>query len=320
MRRRAGGRHNGGVIIQWGQSWRHHVPPRAYRPALGVLVVGATAAGCWPIRDLTVVVPGWLALSLGVLLGWIAAEAQRVRRRHAASLIERLLLLERERELAAAVAVEAERARIARELHDVVSHNVSVMVIQAGAARQAVRVLPDEAAKALVEVEASGRDAMTELRHMLGLLTLSTDDGVDDLVPQPGMNQLNTLIDRVTFAGLTVEVTIDGTPRPLPPGIDLAAYRIVQEALTNALRYAPDSPAEVLVRYADRYLRLEILNAGPSVLTGPRQRPAPPQSSGPGRGLLGLQQRVALYGGHLDARRRLGGGFRVRARIPLGPL
>ncbi len=319
MRRRQDGRHNGGVIIEWWQSWRHHVPPRAYRPAIGVPVVGATAAGCWLVRDLTIVVPGWLGLTLSVLLGWICVDAIRVRRRQAASLIERGRLLERERELAAAVAVEAERARIARELHDVVSHSVSVMVIQAGAARQAIRVLPEEAAKALVEVEASGRDAMTELRHMLGLLTLSTDDGVDDLVPQPGINQLNTLVDRIAFAGLTVQVTVDGTPRPLPPGIDLAAYRIVQEALTNALRYAPDSPAEVLVRYADRYLRLEILNAGPSVLTGSRQRPVLPQSSGAGRGLLGLQQRVALYGGHLDARRRLGGGFRVRARIPLTP-
>jgi signal transduction histidine kinase len=197
------------------------------------------------------------------------------------------------------------------------------MVIQAGAARQVVAGAPREATDALLAVESSGRAAMTELRTLLGLLT-PDGSGDDDLLPQPGMSRLEELVDRVAFAGLPVELTIEGQPRPLAPGLDLTAYRVVQEALTNALKHAPGAHAEVNVRYTDRYLRLEVLNSGPSVLTG--QTPAPSAAEPPakpsakpsdGRGLLGLRERVAVFGGHLDARRRLGGGFRVRVRIPL---
>ena len=133
--------------------------------------------------------------------------------------------------------------------------------------------------------------------------------------PQPGLDRLGQLVDRVSFAGLPVEVRISGEPRPLPPGIDVTAYRIVQEALTNALRHGDGGRAEVSVRYADHALRVEVLNTGPSVLTGGPAVPRPRE--GTGRGLLGLRERVAVYGGDLDARRRLGGGYRVRARIPL---
>ncbi|MEV0568672.1 histidine kinase [Dactylosporangium sp. NPDC050588] len=286
----------------------------------------------------------------------------RTRKRLAAALGERGWLLEREREAAARAAVGAERARIARELHDIVSHTVSVMVVQASAAREVLNTMPDEAATALRAVQDAGRGALTELRHLLGLLAPDADgqDGATsqasahdqhgatsqnntksqssatsqgstesqngvmdqygtrghDLEPQPSLSRLSALVDRVAFAGLPVEVRISGEPRPLPAGVDLTAYRIVQEGLTNALKYGGGGKAEVTVRYADRSLRVEVLNTGPSVLkAGPAEKPAKTT----GRGLTGLRARVAVYGGDLDARRRLGGGYRVRARIPLDP-
>jgi signal transduction histidine kinase len=254
----------------------------------------------------------------------------RMRRRWQAAVGERGWLLERERESASQAAVAAERDRIARELHDIVSHNVSLMVVQAGAAREVLATMPDEAVTALRAVEDAGRGAMTDLRHLLGLLAPSqsgedTDDdapadAVADLSPQPGLDRLGHLVDRVSFAGLPVEVRVSGEPRPLPQGIDVTAYRIVQEALTNALRHGDGGKAEVTVRYADHALRVEVLNTGPSVLTGaPPARATRAHREGTGRGLLGLRERVAVYGGDLDARRRLGGGYRVRARIPLDP-
>ncbi|MDH6110673.1 signal transduction histidine kinase [Kitasatospora sp. MAP12-15] len=273
----------------------------------------------------------WLVAALaaaGAAAGWLAVLLVRARRLHRKALGDRRWLLEREREGAARDAVEAERARIAGELHDIVSHNVSLMVVQAAAAREVLATMPDEAAAAMLAVEGAGRDAMTELRHLLGLLAPSQDgtDSADgtQLSPQPSLSRLSPLIDRFAFAGLPVEVQISGEPRPLPAGIDLTAYRIVQEALTNAVKHGDGGKAEVTVRYADHYLRVEVLNSGPSVLSGSPSaltRTAAGPSNGPsvgaGRGLLGLRERVAVYGGELDARRRLGGGFRVRARIPL---
>lgn len=270
---------------------------------------------------------GWLIVAAAACLaaGLLAVALVRTRRAFSKALQERGWLLERERESAAQYAVDVERARIAQELHDIVSHNVSVMVIQTGAAREVLTAEPaepEQALAALLAVEAAGRDTMTELRHLLGLLAPSANgegDGEADsqLSPQPSLSRLSPLIDRIAFAGLPVEVRISGEPRPLPSGVDLTAYRIIQEALTNALKHGDGVKAEVSVRYAERYLRVEVLNSGPSVLSGgaaPRREPA-----GEGRGLLGLQQRVAVFGGHLDARRRLGGGFRVRARIPVEP-
>jgi signal transduction histidine kinase len=264
---------------------------------------------------------GWLTAALAVACaaaGWLAVALVRARRLHRAALGERTWLLERERESAARTAVDAERARIAQELHDIVSHHVSLMVVQAGAAREVLTTLPGEAATALRAVESAGRAAMTELRHLLGLLAPAAD-GADelydtDLSPQPSLSRLSPLIDRIAFAGLPVEVRISGEPCPLPSGIDATAYRIVQEALTNALRHGDGGKADVTIRYADRSLRVEVLTTGPSVLSG--GRPASP-GPGTGRGLLGLRERVNVYGGDLDARRRLGGGYRVRARIPL---
>jgi signal transduction histidine kinase len=259
---------------------------------------------------------GWLVVAVVACLAaaTLAAGLVRARRAFARAIEERGWLLERERETAARNAVDDERARIARELHDIVSHNVSVMVVQAGAARRVLDDEPGQAAGALQEVEAAGRDTMTELRHLLGVLAPSADgEERAELSPQPSLSRLGPLIDRIAFAGLPVEVRISGEPRPLPSGVDLTAYRIIQEALTNALKHGDGVTAEVTVRYADHYLRVEVLNTGPSVLSGGRGVPQGEE----GRGLLGLRQRVAVFGGDLDARRRLGGGFRVRARIPL---
>ncbi|MEV6926471.1 histidine kinase [Dactylosporangium sp. NPDC051485] len=264
-----------------------------------------------------------LAAAAAVALGVAAA---RARRRHRRALEERGWLLERERQAAAATAVGAERARIARELHDIVSHNVSVMVVQAGAAREVLaaagHAVPPDVAGALAAVEGAGRDALKELRHLLGLLAPAPDGSPDaepaeDIAPQPGLSGLSRLVDRIAFAGLPVDVRIVGEPRPLPAGIDVTAYRIIQEALTNALKHGRADRAEVEVRYAERHLRIEVLNTGPSVLSGGDPVARPPR--GTGRGLVGLGERVAVYGGDLDARSRLGGGFRVRARIPLDP-
>ncbi|MFC9325712.1 sensor histidine kinase [Kitasatospora sp. NPDC057015] len=264
---------------------------------------------------------GWVtALVATAAAGWLGVARARARRAHRAAVGERGWLLERERESAARTAVDAERARIAAELHDIVSHNVSLMVVQSSAAREVLTSMPEEASAAMAAVEAAGRSTMTELRHLLGLLA-PAQDGRDDpagagFAPQPTLARLSPLIDRFAFAGLPVEVRISGEPRPLPGGIDVTAYRIVQEALTNALKHGDGVKAEVTVRYADHYLRVEVLNSGPSVLAGApsaERRPA----DGAGRGLVGLRERVAVYGGDLDARRRLGGGFRVRARIPL---
>lgn len=261
----------------------------------------------------------------------------RTRGRYRRAVEQRGWLLERERESAARTAVDAERARIARELHDIVSHNVSLMIVQATAAREVLTTRPDDASAALSAVEGAGRTTMTELRHLLGLLAPapdgsdgSSDDGSGDgsggtasgahgLTPQPSLSALSPLVDRIAFAGLPVDVRISGEPRPLPSGIDVTAYRIVQEALTNALKHGTGGKAEVTIRYSERAVRVEVLTSGPSVLTG--DRPAAGEGGkagdGTGRGLMGLRQRVAVYGGDLDARRRLGGGFRVRARIPV---
>ncbi|MGW5051795.1 sensor histidine kinase [Actinokineospora sp. NPDC004072] len=259
----------------------------------------------------------WVVAAAAVLVAAVlAVRLGQARRAFAAAMGERGWLLERERESAARAAVDAERARIARELHDIVSHNVSVMLVQAGAARRVLAAEPEQAATALLAVEAAGRDTMTELRHLLGVLAPPADGSEPaDLSPQPGLAGLGPLVDRIAFAGLPVEVRVSGEPRPLPSGVDLTAYRIIQEALTNALKHGDGATrAEVLVRYSDSSLRVEVLNTGPSALTGGGA--ARPESD-EGRGLLGLRQRVRVFGGDLDARRRLGGGFRVRARIPL---
>jgi signal transduction histidine kinase len=213
-------------------------------------------------------------------------------------------------------AVEEERARIAAELHDVVSHNVSVMVVQAGAGRRVLDSSPGDAREALLAIEASGRTAMTELRHLLGLLAPSGApelDGPEDqgaLHPQPGLDEVPALVDRVRSAGLAVELRVTGTQRGLSQGPDLAAYRVVQEALTNVIKHADGARAQVRIEYRAHDLIIDVSNvAGDSG----------PSAGESGRGLIGLRERVAIYGGSLEVGPRPGGGWRVRATIPLEP-
>jgi signal transduction histidine kinase len=235
---------------------------------------------------------------------------------------DRIRRMQAEHEAATRRAIEAERARIASELHDVVTHNVSVMIVQAGAARQVLSDSPARARNALLAVEASGRAAMTELRHLLGLLNpagsaASARDGAlaeQDLRPQPGLQQLQPLLDRVSSAGLPVELAVSERRYPLPPGLDLAAFRVIQEALTNVLKHAGPTRTTVHIDYGESTLSVDVADAG---RTSPA--PAPPIPQGTGRGLIGLRERISLYGGELDAGPRPGAGWRVRARFPVDP-
>jgi signal transduction histidine kinase len=241
---------------------------------------------------------------------------------------DRIRRMQAEHAAATRRALDEERALIASELHDVVTHNVSVMIVQAGAARQVLAADPAEATAALLAVEASGRAAMTELRHLLGLLSpAGTGAGAagsqpagaeagQDLSPQPGLAQLQPLIDRLAAAGLPVELQVGGAPRALPPGLDLAAYRVVQEALTNVLKHAGKPRTIVRVDYRETDLVAEVADAGRLM---PAVGPAPSEVPGSGRGLLGLRERIALYGGELDAGPQPGGGWLVRARLPIDP-
>jgi signal transduction histidine kinase len=214
-----------------------------------------------------------------------------------------------EREVATREAVAAERAAIARELHDVVAHHMSVMVVQAGAARAVSGSDPAAAAEALRQIEASGRTGLAEMRRLLEVLK-AEEDG-DGKAPQPGLARIDELLDAMRASGLPVEAVVEGTPRPLSHGVDLSADRIVQEGLTNALRHAGGASARVLVRYEPDALELEIADDG----SGPRDDP---EASG-GHGLIGMRERVHLFGGELEAGPRRGGGFLVRARLPSEP-
>jgi signal transduction histidine kinase len=218
----------------------------------------------------------------------------------------RARLAERERDLAAREAVVAERARIARELHDAIAHDVSMMVVQAGAERRVLDRDDTSTGEVLATIEQIGRGALTEMRRLVGMLR---EDDDNPLAPQPGIADLPRLVAQVGDAGLAVELAIDGERRGLPVGIELSAYRIVQEALTNALKHAGDARVSVHVRYGAESLELEIIDDGVGVAT--------PIASG-GHGLVGMRERVALYGGRLDAGRRPSGGFAVRVLLPIG--
>jgi signal transduction histidine kinase len=240
----------------------------------------------------------------------VAADGLRKWKRHADERGARMSALEDEQAEALRRATEHERARIARELHDVVTHNVSVMVIQAGAARKVMDASPEQAREALLAVEAGGRAAMTELRHVMGLLTTDSDGPEPaELTPLPGLDRLEALVTRVRDAGVPIELTIAGQPRPVSPGVELAAYRAVQEALTNTVKHTVGASATVVLEYGADSLRVQITNTG-----GVSQ---PSAATGNGRGLMGLRERLAVYGGTLRAGPRLSGGYRVTAQIPL---
>jgi signal transduction histidine kinase len=238
---------------------------------------------------------------------WLLGDIIRSRRLDAARRTEALERAIREREEDLKAAATEERRHVARELHDVVAHAVSVMVIQAGAARQVVRSSPDQAEESLLAVESTGREAMTELRRFLGALSDDEDEAAG-LAPQPGIAELSALLDRVREAGLPASLEIDGEARTVPASLDVTVYRIVQEALTNALRYAQRAATLVRLSWEAEQLRVEILDDGPTV----------GDTDGSGRGLVGMRERASLVGGHLEAGPRIGGGYAVRAWLPLG--
>jgi signal transduction histidine kinase len=284
-----------------------HAEPRGRLLGAGIVVasIAGSQIGEALRGDDVEGIPGiYLSLAVAFLLGrlrrWQLLDAMQLRRRAAE--------LEHEREEKARLAVAEERARIARELHDLVAHHLSVAIIQIVAA---VGDLPTHASSAarghLATAEESCRQSLAEMRRLLDVLR--TEETEPDLAPTPGLASLEELVDGVRSTGLPVQVAIEGRPADLPAGLDLAAYRIIQEALTNALRYAGGRPTRVTVRYGAEELELEVIDEG---------RGVPPDRDGSGRGLVGMRERVALYGGHLEAGPCNGGGFRIWARLPLG--
>jgi signal transduction histidine kinase len=239
-------------------------------------------------------------------IAWLVGHVLRSNAVRNAELRERAERLEREREANARAAVAEERTRIAREMHDVVAHSLSVMVVQAEAAEEMLSHDPERARRPLGAVQETGRTALTELRRMLGVLR-EMESG-PDLAPQPGLAGLDALAAHVRDAGLPVTVRVEGEPRPLSTTADLQAYRIVQEALTNTLKHAGPARAEVVVRYQPTEVVLEVIDDG---------RGYDPNTDGGGHGLVGMRERVAVCGGEMTAGRRPEGGFRVTARLPL---
>ncbi len=276
--------------------------------AIAGLVTAAVLSG-FAFRHADPVVPGWSSPGFVLLVAGMLASFVRLLQLRLESSRDRATELQEAQEQATRRAVEEERARIAAELHDVVTHNVSVMVIQAGAARKVMNVKPEQSKEALLAVEAGGRAAMAELRHVMDLLAATDQEKSDILEPQPGLAQLDALVARVRAAGTPVSVEVSLPPQPLPPGVDLAAYRVVQEALTNTMKHARGAEATLSIGYTDTSLRIEVADTGGS-------KGSPPVESN-GRGHLGLRERLAVYGGELTAGPTgAGGGYRVTARIP----
>jgi signal transduction histidine kinase len=289
--------------------------------------------------------PNWLLFGVIVfagpsLIAWLLGDSMRYRRAYYANLEERAARLERDRDAQARMAASAERARIARELHDVVAHNVSVMVVQADGATYALGSDPGRTRDALAAISATGRQALTEMRALLGVLR-KDDEGRHDeptvlpgevgsdrtaladapgpaqtgvtasLAPVPGIDQLDDLLDQARAAGLPVSCTVEGQPQRLPEGTALAAYRIIQESLTNTRKHAgPSVQASVLLRYTPDAVELVIADDGLGDAAA---------SDGAGHGLTGMRERAAMYGGSVRAEPRPGGGFVVTARLPIAP-
>ena len=239
---------------------------------------------------------------------WWIGEVFRTRNQRELELQERTHQLEKERDENARRAVMDERVRIARELHDVVAHHVSVMGIQAGAARRILKQQPEKANDVLSQIEASSRQAVAELQRLLGFLR--EENQVDDISPQPSLKQLDVLFNQMRLTGLSISVKIEGKEIPLPPGVDLSAYRIVQEALTNTLKHAGPVNANVTIRYLNDAVELEIRDNGNT----PQYEA---DKDNKGRGLIGMRERVSLHGGEFQAGNLPEGGFIVKAKLPL---
>ncbi|MBO4254143.1 sensor histidine kinase [Streptomyces griseorubiginosus] len=292
----------------------------ASRLALAVGLSAATFAEFrWPAEHSSAL--GHVALvifqTVPFALAWVLGDSIRTRRAYFAQLEERAARLEKEREAQAKVAVAAERARIARELHDVVAHNVSVMVVQADGAAYVLDAAPDQAKKALETISSTGRQALAEMRRLLGVLRTGEHKEVGEYVPQPDVEQIDELIEQCRTSGLPVDFKVEGTPRPLPSGVELTAYRIVQEALTNTRKHGgPNAGASVRLVYFDDGLGLLVEDDGKGA---PHELYEEGGADGQGHGLIGMRERVGMVGGTLDAGPRPGGGFRISALLPLKP-
>jgi signal transduction histidine kinase len=291
--------------------------------------VGSWAEGrraLWPpvllVASVPVFVAAWLhgqqsgniiPSLLWLVAAWAVGRTVRSWRHQNVALAAANRELAEQRELQAQAAVAVERGRIARELHDVVAHNVSMIVVQAGAAARVLHGEQPDVRNALEVIAATGRETVDEMRALLGVLR--SDDGPAALKPQPGLADLDQLVSGVREAGLPVTLRIEGAPRPLPAALDLSAYRIVQEALTNTLKHAGPARAEVIVRYEEGQVAVEIADTG----RGPDGRPlsGPITGRGTGHGLVGMRERATMFGGELEAAPGDGGGFTVRARLPL---
>jgi signal transduction histidine kinase len=252
--------------------------------------------GEWEVSDIPFV-------ALVVCTPWFVGFAMSGKHRRSEELEHRALRHEEERR----EAVEEERGRIARELHDVIAHSVSVMVVQAGAAEEVLKQDPQAAVEPLRAVQETGRQALVEMTRLVGLLREGHEE--IGLTPQPRLDGLQTLVEQVRRAGLPVELRVEGERRPLPPAIELTAYRVVQEALTNALKHAGEAHAEVLLRYGADVLDVSVVDDGPG---------RHGNGHAGGHGLAGMRERVSVFGGDLAAGPEPDGGFAVRAHLPLG--
>jgi signal transduction histidine kinase len=290
------------IILITAYSSGHH--PSRTRGVIGGLCI-LVAAVFELVVDPRRAAPGdYLFITVVVGAAWGAGVAVRQRERRAARLVDETLSLRRQRD----AATSQERARIARELHDIISHSVSVMVLQAGAAGEVLDAHPDQAKRSLEAVQQTGRQALVELRRLLGVL--GDEASEEPLAPQPGLAQVPALVDSVRSTGLAVDLRVQGAPRPLPPGLDVSAYRIIQEALTNVARHAGPAEVRLVVTHGDDALQIEVLDTG--------HGPVLPAHSG--RGLVGMEQRVALHDGRFEAGPQPDGGFAVRASLPLQPV
>jgi len=240
-----------------------------------------------------------------LLAAWSVGRTVRSWRRKSHALEHANRELAEQRELQAQAAVTVERGRIARELHDVVAHNVSMMVVQAGAAERVLDGAQPHVRNALEAIARTGRQTVDEMRTLLGVLREANDP--TELKPQPGLAELDRLVDGVSTAGLPVTLRVEGHPRELPQALDVSAFRIIQEALTNTLKHAGPARADVVVRYEPTAVTLEVRDSGTGKANG----------HGTGHGLVGMRERVAMFGGQLDAAAQPDGGFAVRARLPL---
>ncbi|MEV8530624.1 sensor histidine kinase [Streptomyces sp. NPDC051211] len=289
------------------------------RSALGVgLAAPVLSLLRWPLHEDTS--GGETAFTVVMLmvmfaLAWVLGDSVRTRRAYYAQLVERNQRLEKERAAQAQVAVAAERARIARELHDVVAHNVSVMVVQADGAAYVMDASPELAKEALQTISGTGRQALAEMRRLLGVLRTGEPQESEDYVPQPDVEQIEVLVEQVRTAGLDVDFQVEGAPRQLPSGVELTAYRIVQEALTNTRKHGgPDAKASVRLVYFDDGLGLLVEDDGRGAA---HELYEDGGADGAGHGLIGMRERVGMVGGTLDAGPRPGGGFRISALLPL---